>query len=260
MSPPAEKRLRVGLSACFFHADPERAIFNGRPLLYMERSMPDYLGSTGALVYLLPEPTPVGPSYADYAEDLDALVLQGGVDVSPRSYGEEPLREAWSGDALRDAYEIGLVHAFLELDKPVLGICRGHQLLNVALGGSLIQDIPTQIDGSLVHRDGERYQKNQHELRIEPGSWLSELYGGRTEARINSVHHQAIDRPGRGVVVEARSVPDGVIEAVRVDGPSWARGVQWHPEFSDPEREPELLDRRPLLESLLEAARARRER
>jgi putative glutamine amidotransferase len=248
--------LRIGISACVFHEDPARTTFHGKPLYYVERGMAAFVASEGAVAYMVPEPA-TGAAFEAYARDLDGLVLAGGVDIDPRGYGEEPARPEWSGDAVRDAYELDLVRAMLAEDKPVLGICRGHQLLNVCFGGTLYQDVRTMIDGALVHRDADVYDELSHEIDIVPGSWLASVYGHATRARVNSVHHQAIKEPGRGVVVEARSTEDGVIEAMRVEGPRWVRGVQWHPEFSDPADE-RVLDRRPLLRAFLDAVGERR--
>ena len=113
-------------------------------------------------------PSPAGDTQkgdvtlADYADWLDGLVLQGGADVSPTSYGETPLQPKWGGDRIRDDYEIALLDAFAERGKPVLGICRGLQLINVAFGGTLLQDIATQQPGALEHRDAEIYDRNFH--------------------------------------------------------------------------------------------------
>lgn len=258
----ARGRLRIGVSACLFHQDKARTTFNGRPLAYVERSMVRWVASQGAVVYVVPEPE---GDPALYAEDLDGLVLTGGVDVAPGSYGEEPLRPEWSGDAIRDAYEIALARAMIDAGKPVLGICRGHQVLNVAFGGTLHQDVLTHVPGARVHRDAEIYDGLFHDIEIEPGSWLASVYGGITRATVNTVHHQAIKEAGRGVVIEARSTEDGVIEAMRIECAAWVRGVQWHPEFTpyeprDGEEAPALLDRAPLLASFLQAAEARRSR
>jgi putative glutamine amidotransferase len=252
------RKPRIGLSACLFHADPARQVFNGRPLYYLERSMARWVGSQGALAYLVPDAAEAnGSTVADIAADLDGLVLQGGVDVSPRSYGEESIRPEWSGDAARDAYEIALVRAMIDADKPVLGICRGHQLLNVAFGGTLYQDILHQVSGARVHRDAAVYEKLAHRIVIEPGSWLDALYPGVGPVTVNSVHHQAIKEPGRGVRIAARSEEDGVIEAMTIDGPRWVRGVQWHPEFAAP-NDPNQLDNAPILGEFLTAATASR--
>lgn len=242
MSPP----LRIGVSACIFHADPTRAVFSGKPLYYLERSMADFLGSRGALVYVIPPPC--DDRFAAYVDDLDGLVLSGGADVAPSSYGASAARPEWAGDAERDRYELGLLGAALERDKPVLGICRGHQLLNVGLGGTLHQDIATYIEGARVHRDAARYDHNEHLVTLEGelARWF-----GVTRGLVNSVHHQSIDVLGAGLVACARA-DDGVIEAVVSTRHRWVRGVQWHPEFRF--GDPTLLDQRRLLDAFLHAA------
>jgi len=246
------KRPRIGLSACFFHADPKRPIFKGKTLQYLEQSAARWVQAENALVYLIPSPADGAPvSLMDYATDLDGLVLQGGSDVCPASYGEEPLKPEWSGDRVRDLYEIALFKAFTSLGKPVLGICRGLQLVNVALGGTLIQDIGTQLPKARVHRDWEVYDQIFHDLKFEPGSWLSEH--GKAK-RVNTIHHQAIARLAPGLAVEAKSAEDDLIEAVRGTGSHWVYAVQWHPEFQDPS-DPRLLDGKPLLREFLNHAR-----
>src|SRR3954468_12933054 len=153
MSSSTDDRLRIGVSACFFPAGPQRPVFKGKTLLYAEESMLALLGRGGALAYLVPRSTPSGPSIDAYVDDLDGLLLQGGSDVSPRSYGEEPLRPQWAGDEPRDRYEIDLIREFADAGKPVFGIWRGAQILNVAFGGRLYQDITPQQPGSFEHRD-----------------------------------------------------------------------------------------------------------
>lgn len=254
---PSPRRLRIGVSACFFHADPTRPIFKGKTLAYYEESMATFLGADGALVYLVPRPGRGAPGVEALVDDLDALVLEGGSDVCPRTYGEEPMRSEWEGDEERDHYEIDLFRAFHDAGKPVLGICRGVQVLNVALGGTLYQDITTQVPGSLVHRDWERYDQNRHGIEIVEDSGLSKQYSGVTEAVVNSVHHQAIKDLGDGLVVEARCSQDGIIEAVRLPGDRLVVGVQWHPEFTAID-DPVELAAGPLVTELTEAAREAR--
>jgi putative glutamine amidotransferase len=134
------------------------------------------------------------------------------------SYGEEPLQPHWSGDRVRDEYEIALVKAFAAAGKPVFGVCRGLQLINVAFGGTLYQDIGTQQPGALVHRDGQIYDNNFHTLDIVPGSRLSQLVPDAASYKINSIHHQGIKDLAPGFAVEARCPDDGVIEAIRLCG------------------------------------------
>ena len=192
-----------------------------------------------------------------YVDVLDGLVLQGGADMSPQSYGETPLDPRWSGDEVRDAYEIELFHEFVTQGKPVFGICRGHQVINVALGGSLFQDIPTQRPGPAVHRDEARSDQCFHDVRVLPGSWLARLYPGVDTTRVNTVHHQAVNRLGEGLVVEAVGADDGVVEAIRWEGHSFVVGVQWHPEWMNP-GDPALLEGEPLRRAFLAACEERR--
>jgi putative glutamine amidotransferase len=251
--------LRIGLSSCFDHADPERKLFTGKTLLYVEESMVRWVQAAGVLVYPVPtvsDDAAVG--LGAIAADLDGLVLHGGADVCPRTYGEDPLRPEWSGDEVRDRYEIALIEAVRARGKPVLGICRGAQVLNVALGGTLHQDITTQVDTEIVHRDAVAYDRNRHEVDVAEGSLLATLVGAAGRYSVNSVHHQSVARPAPGTVVEARSSTDGVIEALRVDdGGPWAYGVQWHPEFYRDD-DGDLLDTTTLRAAFVAAAEAAR--
>ena len=254
------RHLQIGISACFFHPDPTRKAAPSKTLLWIEQSTAHWVMSAGALPFMVPSPagdTARGDvTLADYAQALDALVLHGGADVWPGSYGEEPLRPEWSGDRVRDAYEIALVRAFAAAGKPVFGICRGLQLINVAYGGTLYQDIGTQKAGALVHRDAGAYDLNFHEMDVLAGSRLADLLGGAGRHRINSVHHQGIKGLAEGFEVEAVSPDDGVIEAIRHRGTAWIHAVQWHPEFHLPQLG--VIDDRPLLTDFLAAAQAAR--
>ncbi|MBM3345876.1 MAG: gamma-glutamyl-gamma-aminobutyrate hydrolase family protein [Betaproteobacteria bacterium] len=253
--------LKIGLSACFFHADPQRPIFKGKTLQYLEQSMAHWVMSADVMAVMIPSPEGNirrgKVSVSDYARELDGLVLQGGSDVSPQSYGEEALRPEWRGDRIRDLYEIDLLRAFTDAGKPVLGVCRGAQLINVAFGGTLYQDIATQRPGALTHRDWEIYDQNFHGLRVTHGSGLARHYATDRIHKVNSVHHQGVKDLAPGLAVEARAEEDGMVEAVRATGPAWVLGVQWHPEFHDP-ADASLLDDRPILDEFLKAGRERR--
>jgi putative glutamine amidotransferase len=253
------RRPHIGISACFFHPDAQRPIFTGKTLQYVEQSIVHWVQSAGAIAFLIPSPE--GPtkrgdvSLDEYADVLDALVLEGGSDMWPGSYGEQPLRPEWAGDRVRDAYEIALVRAFVTRGKPVLGVCRGLQVLNVAFGGTLYQDIATQKPGALKHRDAALYDRNFHAIEFVPGTRLAQLYRGTQRATVNSVHHQAIKDLAPNFVVEARCPDDGIVEAFRWNGPSYVAGVQWHPEFHD-WNDRALLDGDALLHDFVAAARA----
>lgn len=246
-----QKKLRIGFSACFFHPDPTRPIFRGKTLLYLEQSMANWMMQHGAIPFLIP--TPAGKiNHQDILEHLDGLVLQGGTDLSPDSYQETPLKPEWSGDPIRDDYELKLIRQSINMDKPVLGICRGLQLVNVAFGGALYQDIATQNPNAQTHRDADRYDQLNHLISFQPDSLLAKWYdNNKCEPRVNSVHHQGIKRLGQGLKVEAVSVPDQLIEAISYDSPDrFIFAVQWHPEFHSNSKQP-LLDPAPILEYFL---------
>ena len=255
-------RLKIGLSACFSHADPTRSLFTGKTLQYVEQSVAHWLMSTGAMVVMVPCPTGSTQrgdvTYEHYAQWLDGLVMHGGADVWPGSYGEEPLHESWAGDRIRDEYDKALVAAFESVGKPIFGICRGLQLLNVAFGGTLYQDINTQVPASFVHRDAVTYDLNYHSVDIVQGSRLSHLYPGVERARVNSIHHQAIKRLADDFEAEAFSVSDGIIEAIRRKDAhkSYVAAVQWHPEFH--QLGSDTIDDAAILQDFLDAVAARR--
>ncbi len=255
-----QDRLKIGVSACFFYPDPQRSAFAVKTLQYVEQSVPHWVMSGGALPVMIPSPSgdtargDVG--FSDYAQWLDGLVLHGGSDVWPGSYGEAPLQERWIGDRNRDEYEIALARAFVAAGKPVFGICRGLQLINVAFGGSLYQDIATQQASAQAHRDAAVYDLNFHAVEVVAHTRLDALLSGRNSDKINSVHHQAVKDLAPDFIVEARCPTDGMIEAIRHTGAAWVAAVQWHPEFHKPELG--TLDDEPILNDFLSAARAAR--
>ena len=228
--------LKVGISACFFHPDPQRATFSKKTLLYYEQSMAHWVMNHGAYPVLLPT-TSDKMEISQILNFVDGLLLHGGADVAPESYGEKPISERWPGDALRDQYEIALYREARRQGIPVLGICRGLQVINVAEGGSLYQDINTQLPGSRLHRDAEVYDQLFHQIDIDTNSCLAAIYK-TTKGRINSVHHQGVKDLGPHLVAEAWCSEDKVIEGLRHQQTSWdgakkdfVLAVQWHPEF-----------------------------
>ena len=163
------------------------------------------------------------------AASLDGFVLPGSpADVEPRRFGGVAHAQNTNPDKRREHTDSRLLDHALGSGKPVLAICYGAQLLNVHLHGTLVQDIPSQSRRAINHDGGAGRSESLHPIRIESGP-LVELAGG-SSARVNSSHHQAADKPGRGLRVAARA-SDGVIEALEwTAGPGWALGVQWHPE------------------------------
>ncbi len=168
-------------------------------------------------------PTPAGELIAS----LDGLVLSGGPDVAPARYGAEPHPETDEGDPPRDDTEFALLEAALARDLPVLAICRGQQVLNVALGGGLLQHI--EGDAHRALQDGSS-ESRWHDVLVEPGSYLQRLVGA-DRVQTNSRHHQTVpaDGLGEGLVITARA-PDGIVEALEAPGFRWVVAVQWHPE------------------------------
>ncbi len=161
---------------------------------------------------------------------LDGLLLSGGEDIAPARYGQA--LEPWTGlvDEERDHTELGLVRAWLARSKPLLAICRGHQVLNVALGGTLYQDIMTQVTAALDHAyvTSRPMENSVHDVDIEKGSALARILGGHRFA-VNSAHHQAVWQPGQGLGVVARA-SDGIVEGIELADYPFCVGVQWHPE------------------------------
>ncbi len=255
--------LLIGLSARIYTPGSAGVALPGvwtKTLHYLEQSAAHWVLHGGAMAVMVPavdSNSIVLRSDIDlnhYAQALDGLVLQGGHDVAPQHYGEEPLHPDWQGDRVRDLYEMELIRAFVAAGKPVFGICRGLQLLNVTYGGTLLQDIGTQQPQALEHRKPGQYEQHFHRVEFVPGTHLASLYPGLKSATTNSIHHQGIKDLAEGFVVEARCPDDGVVEAIRRPGPGFVAGVQWHPEFHRPQ-DPHTLDDNAILQDFLQAAR-----
>lgn len=259
-----KRTLKIGLSARLAHPRPDGKGLESKTLQYLEQSVAQWIMARDVLVFMVPSVTQDGLlnrsaiRLSDYAKNLDGLVLQGGADIDPAAYGEAALQPEWAGDRTRDMYEMELLHEFLEDGKPVLGICRGAQLINASFGGTLIQDIHTLRPQARAHVDPVLYDELSHRIRFEPGSRLELAYAEHEgDLLVNSIHHQAVDRLGSDLVVEARSEEDGIVEAIRATGSLYVAGVQWHPEFHW--RRNDRLDPEPLMKAFLQAVRSRAE-
>lgn len=170
---------------------------------------------------------------------VDGLLFTGGVDIAPERYGQSPIPELGEVDTDRDAAEIPLMRAAISQDLPILCICRGIQLLNVATGGALYQDV--RADGVTTHdhqqtNHGAPRDALTHTVHVEPGSRLREIVG-ESEIRTNSLHHQSLRDLGMGVQATAFA-DDGVVEGAEIPGNRWVVAVQWHPEETAPFDEP----------------------
>ncbi|MES2128504.1 MAG: type 1 glutamine amidotransferase [Pseudomonadota bacterium] len=256
------RTLRIGVSARIFHPEPGATGLRSKNLQYLEESIAQWVMSRDVLVFMVPTVNtngllhPSNITLRHYARHLDGLVLQGGADVSPQTYSETPTRPEWSGDRARDTYELELLHEFVDAGKPVLGVCRGCQLINVAFGGSLYQDVATDMPEAIAHVHPD-YDAHRHAIRFARGSSLEAMFPGQARPVVNSIHHQAVKELGRDVVVEAVSDEDGVVEAIRYLRADFVMGLQWHPEFHRAGGV-ELLDCTPILDEFLRAARETR--
>ena len=189
------------------------------------------------LVPLIVPPLSNARATAAVLDSVAGLVLTGGEDVDPARYGEDRHEKIRSVNALRDATEAALVEEARARGMPVLAICRGIQILNVALGGTLIQDISSQCKTSIAHDEEGPRDSRSHEIDVEPGSLIAKAIGVE-HCTVNSFHHQSVKRVADGMRVTARS-PDGVVEGLEsIDEDWWVMAVQWHPEEMTESAEP----------------------
>lgn len=201
-------------------ASPERAYVNSAYLVAVQQA--------GGIPVALP-PQLDGPAVAALWPRLDGLLLTGGGDIDPARFGERARPAVSEVAPARDALEFDLVHRALTGRVPLLAICRGIQVLNVALGGTLHQDIPGDLPSPLAHSQTERRDQPTHHVKVQAGSRLGRVLGA-LEVDVNSFHHQAIKTLGRGLRAVAWA-PDGVVEGAEMEeGAGFVLGVQWHPE------------------------------
>ncbi|MGI8506442.1 MAG: gamma-glutamyl-gamma-aminobutyrate hydrolase family protein [Solirubrobacteraceae bacterium] len=200
------------------------------PLAYI-----DAIQRAGALAVMIPP----DPALAEHPDEMlgriDGLILAGGNDIDPAFYGAEPHPATNRTVAERDRPEIALTRRAVELDMPVLGICRGMQLLNVALGGTLIQHLPETLGHEEHRRVPGSFVGSEHDVRLDAGS-LAALAVGENENETHSHHHQAVDMIGDGLTVTGHSTLDELPEAIEAPGRRFVLGVQWHPEADERSR------------------------
>jgi putative glutamine amidotransferase len=229
---PAARPL-IGIT-CSYDTDKEASILSITYSLAVEK--------VGGLAVVLPLTTDP-EALSGLAVRLDGIILSGGPDVDPSLFGEEPAPKLGGISPERDLIDLWLARDALARDLPILGICRGIQSLNVAAGGTLVQDIASQIPGAIKHRqDAPRWHAG-HAVSITPGSLLAAVMGCDS-LRVNSYHHQSCKRVAAGFAVSATAA-DGVIEAIEDPRRRFALGIQWHPEA--------MWDRHPIQERLFAA-------
>jgi len=186
--------------------------------------------AAGGRPYLLPSALPL-EDLPEVVSDFDGFMVSGGGDIHPELFGGQMHPSIDGIDRERDEFELELCRQAVAMDKALLGICRGQQVLNVALGGNLIVDIPSELPEAGQHRWWPNYKRGRlsHSVRVDENSLLTEMMGG-TEFAVNSLHHQAVKDLGEGLRVTA-TAPDGVIEALEMPGKRFVVSVQWHPEW-----------------------------
>jgi len=201
---------------------------SGRPVFGINEPYVKSIMNAGGLPILIP---------LEFSNDdlnvllprLDGVLFTGGYDIDPRRYGNQPHPKVEGIDADRDRIEMHLVHTVIQSGKPFLGICRGCQVINVALGGSLYEDLPEQLQGE-VHHDNHDHPRNflAHSIDVKSDSSLAQILTSN-HARVNSLHHQGVRQLAPGLHATAIA-PDGLIEAFELPGHAFGLAVQWHPE------------------------------
>lgn len=195
--------------------------------LYLPQSYAKAIEAAGGMPLLLPYPEDAD-RISQLIQLVDGLLLSGGVDLDPSYFGEQPHPALGEISPQRDAVELALAREALQADLPVFAICRGVQLLNVAAGGTLVQDIPSQIAKAIKHSQKAPEWHPTHRVRLEKDSLLAKALGAE-EVAVNSYHHQAVKSPAPGFRITAVA-PDGVAEGLESGGHTFVLGVQWHPE------------------------------
>jgi putative glutamine amidotransferase len=200
-----------------------------QPAVLLSRSYVDAVQRAGGLALLLPPDPQLAQEPAQALELIDGLLLAGGADIDPASYGQPAHAETQDSVPERDAFEIALTRAAIDRDLPVLGICRGMQLINVALGGTLTQHLPEHLGHQEHRRVVGSFDGSDHDVDVADGTLAMRVIGSARHGT-KSHHHQGIDRVGDGLSISATSPFDGVIEAVELPQRAFVLGVQWHPE------------------------------
>ena len=222
--------LKIGFTPAFMYPDPNRAVFGKKTLNYLEADMAKYFMKKGVMPILIP--LLEEEDLEAFIGELDGIVLQGGSDIDPTCYNTPYLnKDRWPGDLPRDQYELLILKHAFQKKMPTFGICRGFQVLNIFLEGTLYQDLGEEIQTPIKHRDADEYDHVYHFVELKNNSLLHQLHG-ESEIIVNSIHHQGVKTLGKNLEVEAISKEDNLVEAFKLnDDKHWVYGVQWHPEF-----------------------------
>jgi putative glutamine amidotransferase len=200
-----------------------------QPAMLLARNYVDAVQRAGGLALMLPPDPELTEDPTEALELIDGLLLAGGADIDPGAYGQQPGPNTVDTVPERDAFEIALTLAAIERDVPLLGICRGMQLINVALGGTLLQHLPDDFDHEEHRRVIGSFDGSEHEVSVSEGT-LARRVLGEVRHATRSHHHQGVDRVGDGLLVSATAVMDGLAEAIELPDSNFVLGVQWHPE------------------------------
>ena len=221
--------LIIGLPCNISPAEDKRSFYRSKELHFNDAVFSDlFLSLRNVLPFFIPIAESENTA-EKYIQTIDGLFLTGGSDMSPLFYGEGSLKKKWQGETKRPRFEILLVKRALKHQKPILGICQGCQVLNVACGGSLYQDIRMQKVSDRKHLiSGEKVSACRHRIQIVKQSRLHRIVG-KESLVVNSAHHQAIKKVGKTMRITATAA-DGIIEAIESTGESFCLGVQWHAE------------------------------
>ncbi len=224
---------KIGITCGFMYPDDKRMWYGKKTLSYVENDMISFFSKNGYIPVMIPNLEQ--ESLEDLLWELDAIVLHGGSDVAPEMYGETPIGN-WLGDRYRDEYELRVIDYAVKHNKILLGICRGCQILNVYFGGTLYQDIATQVGETINHRDSDAYDFNHHKIQIVENTFFADLYKDAKSLYVNSIHHQAVKTLGKNLEALCISPDDGIVEAFHYKDANTEAGrimgIQWHPEFN----------------------------
>jgi putative glutamine amidotransferase len=225
----------------------ELTVKGERRINFLDLAYAQAVEEAGATPVYFPSLSSSG-TFTEAVSMIDGLILTGGADIHPSYYGEEITAPVSLSPDQRTDFDLSIFRAAMNAGKAILAICHGMQIMNVALGGTLHQDVNNQLPGSIMHRDIEGKTPARHGVQVEPGSRLANMLGGMLEFEVLSTHHQVVKDLGRGLRVSAKSL-DGLVEGIELAGYPKVIGIQWHPE-----KDPGSEASRRLLRALVEMA------